>query len=167
MVEKDTVAKEKLKYSGLADFKEVYKFARDWFWKEDFNLIEDNYTEKIAGNSKEIEIEWTASKKITDYFRITYKVKWRILGMTEVEVEIDGQRKKMNKFVELGMEVKGILEKDYSSKWEVSPVFKFFKEIYQKYVIPQRTWEKEGQVRDIAQDFREEMKAFLELTGKK
>lgn len=167
MGEKDTVVKEKFKYAGLGDFKEVYKFARDWFWKEDFNLVEDSYTEKILSNGKELEIEWTATKKITDYFKIIIKPKWRILGMTDVEVEIDGKKKKMNKFVELGIEIKGVLEKDYSSKWGTSGYEKFFKEVYQKYVIPERTDKKEDEVRDFVQDFKEEMKAFLELTGRR
>ena len=87
--------------------------------------------------------------------------------MTDVEVEIDGKKKKMNKFVELGIELKGILEKDYSSKWGTSGYEKFFKEMYQKYVIPERTDKKEDEVRDFVQDFKEEMKAFLELTGRR
>lgn len=167
MVEKDPVIKEKFKYAGLGDFKEAYKFARDWFWKEEFNLIEESYTEKVSGSAKDLEIDWVATKKVTDYFKIAIKVKWRIFGMSDVEVEIDGRKKKMNKFVELGMELKGVLEKDYSSKWGTSAYEKFFKDLYQKYVIPQRTDQKEDEIKDIVQDFKEEMKAFLELTGRR
>ena len=129
MTEKDTIVKEKIKYVGLGDLDETYKFARDWFWKEEYNLVEDSYSEKIKSTGKEIEIEWTAAKELTDYFKATLKIKWRILAMTDVEVEKDGKKKKMNKFGEFGMEFKGILEKDYSSKWEGSATQKFFKEI--------------------------------------
>jgi len=167
MVEKDQVIKEKIKYAGLGDFGDIYKFARDWFWKEDFNLIEEGYTEKIKPNGKDLELLWAASKKVSDYFKITIKLKWVILGMSDVEVEVDGRKKKMNKFGEIGIEVKGILEKDYNSKWEVNAWQKFFKDVYQKYVIPQRTDQKEDQTRDFVQDFKEEMKAFLELSGRK
>src|SRR3989338_6688722 len=166
MVEKDTIIKEKIKYTGLGEFKPIYKFARDWFWKEDFAVVEDSYTEKVMGSAKEIEMEWTANKKITDYFRITIKLKWRILNMTDVEVEVEGKRKKMHNFGELGIERKGILEKDYSSKWGASAYERFFKEVYQKYVVPQRTERKEDQTRDFVQDFKEEIKAFLELSGR-
>ncbi len=168
MVEKDTIIKEKVKHTGLGDLKASYKYAREWLDKEGYTIVEDNYSEKVVeGNAKEIEIEWTAWKKITDYFKITIKIKWKILKMTEVEVEIEGKRRTMNKFGEIALELKGILEKDYSSKWEVSPFTKFFKEIYHKYVIPQRTEEREKEVRDIVQDFKEEMKAYFELTGRK
>lgn len=167
MVEKDTVVKEKLKYAGLIDLEQAYKFAYEWLKKEDLNVVEDVYTEKLKSNGKEIEIEWTASKKLTDYFKVTLKLKWRILGMTDVEVEVEGKKKKMNKVVDLSIELKGLLEKDYSGKWEGSAFNKFIKEVYNKYVIPQRTDQKESYVQDLVQDFKEEMKAFLELTGRK
>lgn len=167
MVEKEQIIKEKLKFVGISDLDEAYKFARDWFLKEDFNLVEDSYSEKAKSSGKEIEIEWTASKKVTDYFKMTIKPKWRILGMTEVEVEIDGRKKKMNKFVELAIEIKGLLEKDYSNKWEGSAFNRFIKDVYNKYVIPQTTSQKEGDLQNLVQDFKEQMKAFLELTGKR
>mgnify|MGYP001563220110 FL=1 len=167
MVEKDTVVKEKLKYAGLFDLEQAYKFAYEWLKKEDLNVIEDSYSEKIKANGKELEIEWTASKKVTDYFKITVKIKWRILGLTDVEVEIDGRKKKMNKAADLSIELKGLLEKDYSNKWEGSAFNKFIKEVYNKYVIPQRTDKKEDDTQNLVQNFKEEMKAFLELTGRK
>ncbi len=167
MVEKDNIIKETVKYGGLGDFKSTYQYSRRWLDEEGYTVIEDKYSEKLSGNSKEIEIEWTASKKLTDYYKSTLKFKWRILGMTDVEVEADGKRKNMNKFVELGIEIKGILEKDYENKWEPAPFQKFLKDIYQKYVVVERTREKENHVRDTVQSFKEEMKAFLELTGRK
>lgn len=167
MVEKDTIVKEKLKYAGLLDLEQVYKFAYEWLRKEDMTTVEDLYSEKIKSSGKELEIKWISSKKLTDYFKETFKMKWRILGMTDVEVEIEGRKKKMNKVVELSIEIEGILEKDYSSKWEGSAFNKFLKEVYNKYVIPQRTDKKEDTVRDFAQSFKEEMKAFLELSGRK
>lgn len=166
MVEKDTLIKEKLKYAGLGDFKGAYKYAREWLQKEGYEVTEDVYTEKISGSGKEVEIEWVGSKKLTDYYRSILKFKWRILGMSEVEVEIDGKRKSMNKFVELGIEMKGILEKDYESRWDVSAFQKFFKDVYQKYVVIERTKQKEDEIRKDIQDFKEEMKAYLELSGR-
>lgn len=166
MTEKDTLIKEKLKFSGLTDFEQAYKFAYEWLKREDLGVVEDTYTEKVKSSGKELEIEWTAAKKLTDYFKATLKFKWRVLGMSDVEVEIDGRKKKMNKIADLSIEMKGVLEKDYSNKWEGSAFNKFIKDVYNKYVIPQRTSEKEKTVRELIQDFKEEMKAFLELTGR-
>lgn len=167
MVEKETVAKEKIKYGGLGDLKKSYTYAYSWLKNSGFSIVEDQYSEKVSGNEKEIEIEWTASKKLTDYFKTTMKIKWRILGMKDVEVEIDGKKKSMNKFVELGIEVKGDIEKDYNSQWEGSPFNKFLRDLYNKYIIPERTEQKEEQIKSAVQGFVDEMKAFLELTGKR
>lgn len=167
MAEKDVVLKEKVKYVGYGKFSDIYSYAYDWVKGEGYSVIEELYTEKVKGSSKDIDIAWKASKDITDYFKVDLDFKWRILGMEDVEVEIEGKKKKMNKFVELGIEIKGTLVKDYANEWNKSGTTKFFKEIYNKYVIPGRTNEMKEKVEKDVQDFKEEMKALLELTGKK
>ncbi|SRR3989344_5565600 len=167
MAEEDVILKEKVKYAGYGDLKKIYSYAYDWLKQEDYKVVEEQYNEKVKGNTKELEIIWKATKEITDYFRIKIDFKWKIYGMEDVEVEIDGKKKKMNKFGELGIEMKGMLVKDYYSHWNRSTTAKFFKEIYDKYVIPGRTKELRDRVEKDVQDFKEEMKALLELTGKK
>ncbi len=167
MVEKDIVIKEKVKYSGYGDLKTIYGYAHDWLKGEQFTVVEENYTEKVKSAGKDIDILWRASKKITDYFKIDLDIKWKILLMEEVEVEVDGKKKKMNKFGEIAIETKGLLIKDYTNQWNKSAATKFFKELYNKYVIPARTEKMKTQVEEIVQTFKEEMKAIMELTGKK
>lgn len=168
MAEKDEIIKEKVKHSGLGDFKAAYSYAHDWI-KENkgFDLTEEEYEEKIAGNARDIKIKWKASKEITDYFKIQLEVKWEVKGMTDVEVQIDKEKKQMNKFGEISIEVKGTLVKDYKNAWSAKPTHKFFKELYQKYVIPQRISDKSGEVTKLVQDFKEEMKALFELTARR
>ena len=167
MAEKDVIIKEKLKYTGYGDFKDIYNYTFDWLKGELYSITEDQYVEKVKGSSKEIEIAWKAAKKLTDYFKIELDIKWRILGMEDVEVEIDGKKKKMNKFAEIKIEIKGNLIKDYTSQWNKSAATKFFKEVYNKYVIPARTEKMKEQVEDEVKNFKEEIKALLELTGKR
>lgn len=167
MVEKVKLITEKVKYAGLGNFKSAYQFAYEWLKNEGYSTIEKSYTEKVSGGSKEIEVEWESSKELSDYFKSSLKVKWKILGMSDVEVEVDGKREKMNKFVELQIEASGTLEKDYNSKWETSPFNKFIRGIYNKYIIHERVNENENSVKDVVQKFKEEMKAFLDLTGRK
>lgn len=167
MAEKNIIIKEKLKYAGYGDFKTIYSYAHDWLKGEQFSVVEESYTEKVKGSTKDIDISWAASKAITDYFKIDLALKWRVLGMEDVEVEVDGKKKKMNKFSEISIDIKGTLVKDYTNQWNKSATTKFFKELYNKYVIPARTGEMSGEVGKVVQDFKEEMKALLELTGKK
>jgi len=167
MVEKDEICKEKVSHIGLGDFKAAYSHAYSWIKDRGFTITEDKYEEKVEGTSKDINVEWTASKKITDYFKIVLKVRWLVIGLVDVEVEIDGKKKQMNKYKKLELEIKSILEKDYGNSWTNKPSHKFFKEAYHKYIVPQRIQDKETQCSKMVQDFKEEMKAFFELTARR
>ena len=127
MVQKDTILKEQVKYRGIGDLGDVYEFSYNWLKDEDYIIVERKYEEAIKGNAKEVRIWWEATKKVTDYFRIAMDIKWQILNMKDVEVEINGKKKQMNEFGELKIVIKGILEKDYSSKWGFSGFNKFTK----------------------------------------
>jgi len=94
MVEKDTILKEQIWYVGIANFKDYYEYAYDWLIGEDYVITEDKYKEVQRGDSKDLEILWKANKKITDYFRIALELKWKILGMEDIEIEIDGKKEK-------------------------------------------------------------------------
>lgn len=167
MAEKDVIIKEVVKYAGYGDFKNLYSYAHDWLKGEKYSVTEDQYTEKVKGNSKEIEVVWKASKKLTEYFKAELDVKLRVLGLEDVEVEIDGKKKKMNKFAEVKIDIKGTLIHDYSNQWNKTATTNFFKALYNKYIIPERTNQIQGKVESDVQDYKEEIKAFLELSGKK
>ncbi len=167
MAEKDVITKEVVKYSGYSDFKNLYSYAHDWLKEERYSVTEDQYVEKVKGNSKEVEIVWKASKKVTEYFKSELDIKFRIIGMEDVEVEIDGKKKKMNKFVEIKIEIKGTLIHDYSNQWNETATIKFFKSLYNKYIIPERTEKMQENVEKDVQNYKEELKAFLELSGRK
>ena len=96
MAEKDQILKEKLEHSGVFDFPSVYSFAHSLFKEEGYGVNEDKYSEKVSSGKRDILIEWKVTKDISDYFKEEYKVKFEISDLTEVEVEVDSQRKKMN-----------------------------------------------------------------------
>jgi hypothetical protein len=167
MADKDLLVKEKVDHSGIFSFSGLYSFAHSWLKdKEDYGVIEDKYTEKVSGDKRDIRIEWTATKKLGDYFKIEIKLEFNAIEMTDVEVEIDGQKKKMNKG-KVTVEVKGALIKDYSSKWEEKPFNKFLREVYNKYIIPQRVEGLEDKVRADTKMLKDDMKAFLDTTGRR
>lgn len=166
MVEKDQITKEKIKHKGLFDFAKLYSFAHSWWREREFGVTEEKYEEKVSGNSRNINIEWKIGKNISDYFRFEYKVKFSIAGMTEVETEIDGEKKKLNNG-EVEVEVAGILVRDRSSKYDSSPFNRFIRDVYSKYVIPSRIEGTEEKNRENAVSFKEEIKAFLGLTGRR
>ena len=165
MAEKEEVIDERFDHSGIFDFKSFYSYANDWLVEEEFGVVERKYSEKVSGNSRNISFEWRASKKLSDYFKIEIKIEFEIENLTDVEVEIDGERKKTNKGKIKG-KIKGSLVKDPDSKWDTAPFYRFIRDVYNKYIIPGKIDTFENLIRNNVKSFKEELKSFLELTGK-
>ena len=166
MSERDVISKEELEHSGLFDFSVLYSFCHAWLKEDGYGVNEDKYSEKVSGNKRDIKIEWKATKDISDYFKEEYKIKFEIGELTNVEVEIDGEKKNMNKG-KIKIEITGILVRDKDSKWEISPFNKFIRGIYNKYIIPSRVNDRAAAVAGKAHAMKEEIKKFLELSGKR
>jgi hypothetical protein len=165
--EEETVFSTKVKYNGIFNFPEFYRFCYDWL-KDDMNLdiAEKKYSEKIKGDAKDIEIEWEGTKTVTDYFKNKVKVTYRIIGLTKVDVMQGNAKVSTNKgSVEIG--VKGILMRDYEGKMERTAFQKFLRGIYDKWVIPARIKEFEERVIMSCDNFLGQAKAWLDLEGKR
>lgn len=166
MAEKEQILKEKLEHNGLFEFGSLYAFAHEWLKEARYGVTEEKYSEKTSGSSREIDIEWKAVREITDYFKFEYRIKFEIKGMTDVEVETDGQKKTMNKG-KLKVEITGTLVADKDSKWDNTPFSRFMRDVYNKYVIPSRMDNMRGEVIGVAQNFKDEIKAFLDMAGRR
>ncbi|OYT36246.1 hypothetical protein B6U91_01640 [Candidatus Pacearchaeota archaeon ex4484_71] len=166
MAEKDDIYSSKAKYDGIFSFKDFYKFCYEWLRDETgLDLQEKKYVEKIKGSSKDIDVEWEGSKKMTEYFRFDAKIKFRILGLSEVEINQDGRKFKTNKG-SVEVSVKGTLVRDYDGKFETTASKKFLRSIYEKWVIADRISEYEDKIASACEEFVEQAKAYLDLEGR-
>jgi len=128
---------QRIRHVGIFDFKEIYNLCFNWFLDEQYDFAEKNYTEKLSTKGKEIEIEWAALRKATNYFRFIIKTNWHIIGMNDVEIEENGRKIKMNQGdLEIRFDV--ILEKDYKHQWENSKFFKNLRKTYDRYILKAR-----------------------------
>lgn len=167
MAEKDTKFSSKIKYDGIFLFPEFYRFGYDWLTEETGLLIsEDKYVEKLSEDSKNIDIEWTGTRKVTDYFKFEVKVAFKIIGLTNVEINQNNTKLKTNKG-SVEIKVKGILVKDYEGKFEKSSFKKFLRSIYEKWVITSRIEQMEDKIIEDCDEFLSQAKAYLDLEGKK
>jgi len=164
MVEEDKVFSGKTKHSGFFDFKDTYNFCYEWLTEEGYFVQEKKYVEKVKPGGKEIEVEWEADRKISDYFKFRIKVRFLILGMKEVEVEQDGKKIKMNKG-EMNIFVTAILLKDYENRWENSAIMKFLRGIYDRFIIRERIDKYEEKIFSEADEFIAQIRSFLALEG--
>ncbi len=167
MPEKDTIFSSKIKYVGILLFKDFYTFCYDWLTDETGLLIsEDKYAEKLDGDSKNIDIQWTGIKKVTDYFKFEVKVTFRILGLTNVEISQNNTKIKTNKG-SVEVKVKATLIRDWQGKFEAKAFRKFLRSIYEKWVIPSRINQFEDKLIEDTNEFLNQAKAYLDLEGKK
>ncbi len=164
MSEKELLIKEKVDHTGLFNFAAIYKFAHAWLIEEDHGVIEEEYSEKVEGNKRRLDIKWFATRRLSDYFKSQLKIKFEVTDMTDVEVELEGKKKKMNKG-KIKIEIKGTIITDHESKWETSPFARFMRDTYNKYVIPSRIEDIKDYVKDTTRDFKDELKAYLEMSG--
>ncbi len=165
MVEKDIVFTGKVKQRGIFDFKELYRFCYDWLTDKGYWMIEKKYKEIIKPTGKQVEIEWEATRKISDYFKFELKIDWRILTLTEVEVEREGKKAKINRgYPEV--KVQATLLKDYEHRWEHSPFLKFLRGVYDRYIIRGRIEDYEDRIHEEADEFLAQIKAFLAIEGR-
>ncbi|MBU2503998.1 MAG: hypothetical protein KJ879_03015 [Nanoarchaeota archaeon] len=167
MPETDTVFSSKIKYNGIFSFKDFYKFCYDWLVEETgLEMVEDSYNEKISGDVKEIRIKWSGKRKITDYFRFDIKVEFIILGLKNVEISQGGAKVKTNQG-SVEMTVKGILVSDYNGKFDKNWYAKWFRGVYEKWIISSRVVEFTDKIASDCDEFLSQAKAYLDLEGKK
>lgn len=167
MSEKETIFSSKIKYNGIFSFKDFYKFCYDWLTEESgLGISETKYTEKLSGDTKEIEVEWEGGNKMTDYFKFEAKMTMKVSGLAKIEINNNGVKEQTNKgSVEVGM--KGSLVRDYDGKFDMTAFQKFLRGIYEKWVIPSRVEEYEDKVIGRCDEFLSQAKAYLDLEGKK
>lgn len=166
MAEKEKIIKEKLEHSGLLDYPGFYAFAHSWLKEESYGVTEEKYAEKVSGNKRNIDIEWRATKELSDYYKFEIKLKFLIDDLTDVEVEVNGKKEKMNQG-KTKLEMNGYLIKDHKSKWDTSAFARFMRDFYNKHVVPSRVNDMENLLKSELKEFKEQLKAFLEIMGRR
>jgi hypothetical protein len=165
MAEKDSVFKGKIKQTGIFDFKSFYSFIYDWLMNEDYDVIEKSYNEKVMGESKDVDIEWSASKKVSDYFKFQIGITWKILGMKKTKVK-KGEKEVTMDTGQVEIKFSGVLIKDYEGRWETNPFSKFMRGVYDRYIIRTRINDYENKILGEVNELIEECKSFLAIEAR-
>ena len=99
------------------------------------------------------------------YFKYKVVVKFKIVGLSNIETIQDGAKFKTNKG---GVEVnvKSSLVRDYLGRFEATAYKKFLRGIYEKWIIPSRIEQFESELINLSDLFLGQAKAYLDLEGK-
>ncbi|MBS3081061.1 hypothetical protein J4221_06315 [Candidatus Pacearchaeota archaeon] len=164
MAEKDRVYKGKFKQGGIFSFKDFYEFLYDYLMDENYDIFEDKYVEKLKGESKNLEIKWTATKEVSDYFRFELNLYWIVLDLKKVKVKKNGEEIVMDSGI---IEVKfdAFIVKDYEHRWESHPFWKFLRGAYDRYIIKSRADDYEINLFKEVTEIIAQAKSFLATEG--
>jgi hypothetical protein len=158
----------KIVHAGIFDFKENYRFMYEWLRSHDYLVLEKKYTEKVRPDGgKFLEIRWTAYKIISKYFRFKMQLILKAPYMSSAEVQEGSIKVKRDKGeIEIRFDPGVFLETDYENHWGKNKFVKFLRDIYDKYIIRSRIEAYEDMLKDESDEFANQIKAFLVLSGK-
>ena len=93
-------------------------------------------------------------------------MRWRILRLKKVKVKREGKDVDTNEG-RVQINFKAILVKDYEHKWEDQAIWKFFRGIYDRYIIRSRIETYEEKLFEELEELISQCKAFLALESKR
>jgi hypothetical protein len=164
MVERrPVIEQERIEYEGLFKVKEVYQLLYDWMSDKGYVPVEKRVTESVTKSGKHIEVELEPYKKYTDYAKSVVRVKLHCSNVTDVEVTVEGHKRKMQKG-KVQVSFDSWLETDYEHRWESQPVFYVLRTMFEKYVYAPFIGGFYKGVRDDTLHLKEQVKSYLNLT---
>jgi hypothetical protein len=163
MAVKDRVFKGKIKQKGIYDYKAFYEFVYDYLSEEEYDVHESLYHDTVKGDAKDLNIKWSATKIISDYFQFEITLNWIILGQKKIKLNRDGREVSMDSGT-LEINFEATLIKDHENKWN-SGFLKVLRDIYDEYIIRSRIDDYEVQLFEEMNEIIATIKSYLAIEG--
>lgn len=159
MAERDYIIPEiLLKKEAIINIKDLYSLIKEWVVNRGYDLLEKEHHAKSKEESKDLEIKLVAEKKVDDYTKFMIEVKIKGNNLREVILK----KKKAIKGL-ISIKLESYLEKDYEDVWEVKPLPKFFRGLYDKFVLKNKFDKYSDELKKETYMLGDEIKAFLNL----
>ena len=155
MPEEESIARTRMNYNGNFSLKDYYNFLYDVCSSLGYDVIE----KECKQSSSSFEFEWSNEKKVDDFTMFVIKIKTRATDLKKgVKVENDIMDQGKIEFT-----IQAVLKTDYEAKWEMNPMLKFIKGIYERYIYrpTYETWA--GKIKEEMNDVLNEVKSFFHI----
>ena len=90
--QKQTLTHTYLKYKGVYNWKEIFRFMKKWFDTNQYSFFDKKYKEKPGQYGMDIEWKIEGEKKIDGYLKYFIKVEFRSWDQTPIEIIKDGRK---------------------------------------------------------------------------
>ena len=165
MEKKQVINDLRWEYSGPVSVEEFYAEVGKWMSEKGLQKEIKRKSEDVTSKGK--KIEWVIEAWGEATHLVKHVVRLRVLfnNLTELKV------KRKNKAIianhaDVSIEIDGFVETKLSHQWTMSPLFSFFRTLYDKYIWNigmTETERNEGPVREYCYDLHKRLKAFLSL----
>ena len=136
MADFDPIIKDShVKYSGVFDAQLLYKKMDEWVKRAKFGKIREvKYVERVKPFGKIIDFSWECNKsELGGYIGIELKIKFLIVGLTEVEVDQGGSKLKLNKAdLDVTFSSELIRNADKNAGWNDKSVLR---KLYERFIV--------------------------------
>lgn len=152
----------KLDYSGVLDVKGLFKLINRWFYERHFQKKENKCHEQNLPEGKFIEYEIAHWKDVSDYTRYVCKIRALFQNLKKVEVAKEKKKEQLDQGRVL-IYFDGFIEHDYEHRWDETPLFTFFRTLYDKFVYKAYTERFEQRLTHDMHNLYNEIERFLNM----
>ncbi len=129
----------------------------EWFNNMQYDFFEKGLGEKDAGTGYEIVSEWVAEREVTDYYKFEIEVVFFARDVRKVVFE-DGEE---SHWARLIITINTKLVVDYNDKFTDSAWDKLMQQLYERYVIKERTGDYIRKLGAESGDLANTLKSYL------
>ena len=160
MAEKDIIIKKiSVSYEGVFDFNSLIRLIKNWLKQNSYFIIEKDYGDiQKDKNLSDIKISIDNEREVDDYNRAHIDIGIKVKNLENVTVS----NKKLQKG-KLTIDFESYLKKDIHGKWEVKPLLKISRGIYDKFLDKDKQKIIEVDLREETLAIYDEVKAYLNL----
>ena len=131
------IEKHIIRYKGLFDFDGLYNLIAQWLKARRYWFQEIKYKHKVPlPTGAEQEITFEGTREVTDFYQHHIVVDFHLWDMTEIEVEVGGQKKNLTS-ARLEIVLYGTLNIDYEKRFDQSTLWQGVRDFFLKYILKQ------------------------------
>ena len=151
-----------LSYEGVFNIKELYRIIDTRFKDRGYDKQEIKNWEDVSESEKQVVLEIIPYKKVSDYARIDIRIFMIFSKLSEMDIEKEGIRYKMNRGrAEFYFDAYVVTY--YENKWQTRPLFFFIKNVIDKFIYRVYTSSYDGEAIRDCSDVENEIRSFLNM----
>lgn len=150
-------------YEGIFNIQELYQVIDEFLRTKGYGKTENVNREVVHESGKDIFIVMSPSKDHTDYVEKMISIVLDIRNAKDVEVTIDGKKRKMQK-AKINIDLQAILKTDWEGKWNDKNAFFLIRAIYDKWIFKSHTQSYAAETVSDMHFLRDQLKGYLNLS---